>query len=346
MSVDFPVKPQEFGSDFIEGIFDAATGSLKSLSHEPVGTGQVCDSYRFHCDWADSEGPATFIAKCPSADPASRGAAAIFHLYDMEVGWYRDVAGGSGVCCPRSYHADITDDEQQFVLLLEDMAPASQGDQLAGASLVQVQTTLAAAAALHNVRPASGSESLEWLHHGAGNSAFLQDTLATGYPLFRERFSSLLSSDLLDLGQQLINRIDRYIAHEPPERTITHGDMRLDNILFHSDGRVAALVDWQTCSLGNPANDVAYMVGTSFADPADRRSHEQQLVEDYLAARSGPPGFDAFWAEYRRYAFSGFIMAINASLHVEQTERGDRMFAVMAERPAQMALDLDSLSLL
>ena len=39
-------------------------------------------------------------------------------------------------------------------------------------------------------------------------------------------------------------------------------------------------------------------------------------------------------------------MAINASLHVEQTERGDRMFAAMAERPAQMALDLDSLSLL
>jgi len=346
MSVRFPVCPEEFETAFIERVFDAAPGSLQSLTHEPVGTGQVCDSYRFTCDWADGDHPATFIAKCPSADPVSRGAAAIFHLYDMEVGWYRDVAAGSGVCCPRSYHADITDDEQQFVLLLEDMAPASQGDQLAGASLVQVETTLAAAAALHNVQPDKGFESYQWLHHGAGNSAFLENTLANGYPLFRERFSAILSSDILDLGQELIDRIARYVAHEPPELTITHGDMRLDNILFHADGRVAALVDWQTCSLGNPANDIAYMIGTSFADPADRRKHEQRLVKDYLAARSAAPDFQTFWTEYRRHAFSGFIMAINASLHVEQTERGDRMFAAMAERPAQMALDLDSLSLL
>jgi len=100
MSGRFPVRPEEFETSFIEQIFEAAPGSLQSLTHEPVGTGQVCDSYRFTCDWAEGDRPATFIAKCPSADPVSRGAAAIFHLYDMEVGWYRDVASGSGVCCP------------------------------------------------------------------------------------------------------------------------------------------------------------------------------------------------------------------------------------------------------
>ncbi len=346
MSSRFPVRPEEFETAFVERVFNAPAKSLKSLSHEPVGTGQVCDSYRFTCNWADTEGPTTFIAKCPSIDPVSRGAAAIFHLYDMEVGWYRDVAASSDVLCPQCYHADIAENEQEFVLLLEDMSPATQGDQLAGAALVQVETTLAAAAKLHNIQPTEGFDGYRWLHHGAGNSSFLQNTLPNGYPLFRDRFSQLLSSDILDLGQQLIDRLSHYIAHDPPELTITHGDMRLDNILFHADGRVAALVDWQTCSLGNPANDVAYMIGTSFADPAARHQHEKRLVEDYLAARSNAPNFDIFWQEYRRHAFSGFIMAINASLHVEQTERGDRMFAAMAERPAQMALDLDSLSLI
>ena len=346
MSHALPFRPEDFEKAFIERVFAAPSGSLRSLTHEPVGTGQVCDSYRFTCDWAEGSYPATFIAKCPSAEPVSRGAAAIFHLYDMEVGWYRDMAAGSGVLCPRSYHADISETEQEFVLLLEDMTPAAQGDQLAGASLIQVETTLAAAAALHNIRPDQGFEAYPWLHHGAGNSAFMENSLPNGYPLFRERFSDLLSPDILDLGQELIDRLPRYVAHEPPELTITHGDIRLDNILFHADGRVAALVDWQTCSLGNPANDVAYMIGTSFADPANRRSHEQQLVSDYLAARTDAPDWEAFWQEYHRHAFSGFIMAINASLHVEQTERGDRMFAAMAERPAQMALDLDSLSLL
>tara|TARA_R110000824_G_scaffold61807_3_gene164031 strand:- start:9783 stop:10823 length:1041 start_codon:yes stop_codon:yes gene_type:complete len=346
MSSRFPLRPEEFEKAFIERVFDATPGSLKSLTHEPVGTGQVCDSYRFTCDWSEGNHPATFIAKCPSADPVSRGAAAIFHLYDMEVGWYRDIADNCGALCPKSYHADIADNQQEFVLLLEDMAPASQGDQLAGASLIQVETTLSEAAALHNVQPEGGFESHRWLHHGEGNSEFLKNTLPNGYPVFRERFSTLLSSDILDLGQELINRLNTYVAHDPLELAITHGDMRLDNILFHQDDRIAALVDWQTCSLGNPANDVAYLIGTSFADPAVRREQEEDLVRAYLSQRLKPPAFKAFWQEYRRHAFSGFIMAINASLHVEQTERGDRMFAAMAERPAQMALDLDSLSLL
>lgn len=346
MSARFPLRPEEFEPAFIEQAFDASPGSLKSLAHEPVGTGQVCDSYRFTCDWSGTGNPASFIAKCPSADPVSREAAAIFHLYDMEVGWYRDIAKDCGALCPQSYHADIADNEQEFVLLLEDMAPAAQGDQLAGASLIQVETALDEAAALHDFQPPGEFESLPWLLHGAGNSQFLETSLPAGYPVFRDRFAALLSPEILDLGQQLVDRIGAYIAHEPPKPAITHGDMRLDNILFHDDGRVAALVDWQTCSLGNPANDVAYLIGTSFADPAERRDEEKRLVRDYLSKRSSPPAFEIFWDEYRRHAFSGFLMAINASLHVEQTERGDRMFAAMAERPAQMALDLDSLSLL
>ena len=346
MSERFPVRPEEFVLSFIEQVFDAPVGSLKSLTHEPVGTGQVCDSYRFTCNWAEGDHPATFIAKCPSADPASRGAAAIFHLYDMEVGYYRDVAANCTALSPASYHADIAENEQEFVLLLEDMAPASQGDQLAGASLRQVETTLAEAAALHSFQPDGGFDRLTWLHHGQANVDFLRNTLANGYPTFRERFSALLSPDILDLGQQLVDRFNAYVAHEPLELAITHGDMRLDNILFHDDGHIAALVDWQTCSLGHPANDVAYLIGTSFADPSVRRQQEERLVRDYLSHRANAPDFEPFWIAYRRHAFSGFIMAINASLHVEQTDRGDRMFAAMAERPAQMAIDLDSLSLL
>ncbi len=346
MSSQFPLRPEEFEKAFVEEVFAAVAGSLQSLTHEPVGTGQVCDSYRFTCNWNEGDYPTTFVSKCPSADEISRNAAAIFHLYDMETGWYRDVADNCDALCPKCYHADIADNEQEFVLMLEDMAPANQGDQLAGASLRQVETTLHEAANLHNFKSSGGFENLRWLHHGDGNSEFSKNTLINGYPVFRERFRELLTADVLDLGQQLVDKMTDYIAHEPAEQTITHNDMRLDNILFHADGQIAALVDWQTCSLGNPANDVAYMIGTSFADPNQRREHEERLVHEYIEARQCAPGFDSFWTEYRRHAFSGFIMAINASLHVEQTERGDKMFAAMAERPAQMAIDLDSLSLI
>lgn len=350
MSAGFPLRPEEFDPRWVEETFSAPSGSLQSLTHEPVGTGQVCDSFRFTCDWQDDGYPVSFVAKCPSADPISRGAAAIFHLYDMEVGWYRDVAGQSGVGCPRCYHAAIGEDETQFVLMLEDMAPASQGDQLTGAALIQVQSAIREAAALHSYRPKTGMlENYSWLLHGQSNGDYMRQSLPAIYPEFRKRFSSRLSADILDMGAELIAKFGAYLDVEPANACITHSDMRLDNILFDDGGKRAILVDWQTATLGNGANDIAYLIGTSFADPAVRAAEEKGLVSDYLAQLSAhgiEQDHDLFWRDYRRLAFSGFIMAINASIHVEQTERGDEMFAVMAERPAQMALDLESLSLL
>jgi hypothetical protein len=95
--------------------------------------------------------------------------------------------------------------------------------------------------------------------------------------------------------------------------------------------------------------DVAYLIGTSVADPAERAAHERAWVEGYSAAlfaRGASHDPDALWREYRLYALSGFVMAIIAAMNVVRTERGDEMFAVMAERPARQALMLDSLSLL
>ncbi|WP_298016778.1 phosphotransferase [uncultured Parasphingopyxis sp.] len=353
MSRDFPVAPEEFETGWVEQVFDATPGSLAGLTHEPVGTGQVCDSYRFRCDWQEESHPATFVAKCPSRDATSRGAAALFHLYDMEVGWYRDVAKDSGVSCPPPYHAEIGADETQFALLLGDMAPAEQGDQLAGADAATVAAALHEAAALHAWRPKSGSfDDLAWLHHSAGNSGYMRQALPSLFKQFQPRFTGLLPEEVLDLGAELVARFDAYMDAAPQPECIAHGDMRLDNILFtaprEDDLPLAILVDWQTCSMGHGAGDVAYLIGTSFADPEDRRAQEKPLIAQYLQRREAlgaPADPDAFWDAYRRSAFAGYIMAINAAIHVERTERGDAMFAAMAERPAQMALDLESLSL-
>lgn len=352
-SLWFPLTPEEFSREWVEQAFSAQAGSLHSLRFEPVGTGQVCDSYRFSCDWAADDSaclPASFIAKCPSADANSRGAAATFHLYDIEVGWYRDFATASGVNCPLPYYATIGTDEQSFALLLQDMAPASQGDQLAGASLAQVRSALSEAATLHAYRPTQVRlEETSWVLHGEKNSAYLRAAIAASYAAFSTRFAGRLSEDILDLGERLTGKLASYYERQPLERCIAHGDMRLDNILYSDDGATACLVDWQTTHLGSAAADVAYLIGTSFADPATRAREERGLVESYLARRAAigaAVDFATFWADYRLHAFSGFLMAITASLTVQQTERGDEMFALMAERPATMALDLDSLALL
>jgi aminoglycoside phosphotransferase (APT) family kinase protein len=50
-------------------------------------------------------------------------------------------------------------------------------------------------------------------------------------------------------------------AHIPAayETTVVHGDLRLDNLIFHrSEPRVLAILDWELSTLGNPLADFAY----------------------------------------------------------------------------------------
>src|SRR3546814_15425828 len=69
--------------------------------------------------------------------------------YVKEVSWYRELAAGSGVAAPRCHHAEIADDEVDFVLILSDLAPARQGDQLAGLGLPGLLPCIDAAAGLN-----------------------------------------------------------------------------------------------------------------------------------------------------------------------------------------------------
>ena len=169
------------------------------------------------------------------------------------------------------------------------------------------------------------------------------------WPAFRERYAGRLSPELFEMGDEYIRKI---MAGDPmPEpalTTVVHGDFRIDNMLFgRPDGRVVVL-DWQTLYPGHPLSDVAYLIGTSMADSALRKAEEANLVNYYcdrMAALGAPLDREDAWTAYRQFASTGFIMAITASMLAKRTERGDEMFAVMAERPAQQMMDLDTLSL-
>ena len=244
--------------------------------------------------------------------------------------------------------------EQEFLLILEDMAPAVQPDQMAGASPGAVAKILSEAAHLHKFRWQDASlTNIAWLNYGAGNQDFVKEFLPTVYPEWRARYATRIDAGILDMGAEMVARFDSYAEPNPalgaPPVTITHGDMRLDNMLFFDSAGRVCLVDWQTVGVGAPMTDVAYCISTSLADPQERAASEHQLVSDYLAALGTPItatySFDQAWHEYRRAAFAGFLMGVISAMLVERTERGDEMFAVMAERSGYMALDLDSLEL-
>ena len=58
-----------------------------------------------------------------------------------------------------------------------------------------------------------------------------------------------------EVGQALRDGIPEQIG-----ATVVHGDYRLGNMITNADGQVAAVLDWELCTLGDPLADVGYLL--------------------------------------------------------------------------------------
>lgn len=61
------------------------------------------------------------------------------------------------------------------------------------------------------------------------------------------------------LVEDVHDRLSARIPEQGPA-TIVHGDYRLDNMILDRDGEVAAVVDWELCTLGDPLADVGLLL--------------------------------------------------------------------------------------
>jgi aminoglycoside phosphotransferase (APT) family kinase protein len=71
----------------------------------------------------------------------------------------------------------------------------------------------------------------------------------------------------LKLVDDLHERLSARIPDQGPA-TIVHGDYRLDNMILAPDGAVAAVVDWELCTLGDPLADVGLLM-VYWSQPGD-----------------------------------------------------------------------------
>jgi Phosphotransferase enzyme family len=322
---------------------------LQATSH-PIGTGQMCDCVRLdlHYD-RPTDAPSTIVAKLPAADETSRATAKALRSYENEVRFYQELAPELPIRTPHAYYADIDVESASFVLLLEDLAPARQGDQLRGCTPGQAQLALEELVKLHASHWGDRTlADIEWLHGDkTANQQFLAALLPGLWEGFRDRYAADLCVDVIQAGTLLFSKIEAYLLADPGCSTVVHGDYRLDNLLFDPapGGVPVAVVDWQMCTDGPGINDVAYFIGAGLGVD-DRRSAETELVRGYhtslTVAGVTDYAWDQCWQDYRRGTWSGLIMAVAASMLVERTARGDQMFLTMAERHARHALDLDA----
>lgn len=332
-----------------EAGLDGAT--VTNFTTSPVGTGQGARCYRFALEYetADPAFPRSLIAKFPSLEEGARQAATQYRIYLREINFYRYLLPNLSITAPRCYGADIAGNGPEFVLLLEDLSPAQQGDQITGCSVDFARERLLDLVGLH--APTWRNDDIigvDWMSNGdpADYNAFICGAFKSGYPMFLERCAQDLSADELDILRRLSET--SVFPSEPPALPVycaTHSDYRLDNFLINdaSDPPTTHVVDWQTLIAGNPMRDLAYFLGGCVL-PDDLRPVEQDLVRGYhdalVAAGVSDYPWETCWNDYRRAIYLGVMTAVVGMIFAEKTERGDRLFAVMAKRHLQQVIAL------
>ena len=302
--------------------------------------------------------------------------------YRTELGFYLDLAHTVAVRTPTCHHAGIADDNATFVLLLEDLHPARQGDQITGATLAEAEDAVVNLAGLHGPRWCDPTLlDLSWVSTvDEDGAAMLADAMVSAVDVFVERYAGRLDPADGPLLAEIAAVMGRWIVGRPERFGPVHGDYRMDNLMFFPgsspdrSGGMAA-VDWQTIGVGLPARDLAYFLETSL-DPELRRVHERDLesgamsgddaslaqdnelvklvnriiVDAYHQALvdHGVTGYSAeqCFDDYRYAALQGPLITVFGAAYGTPTERGDEMFLAMISRSCEAIRDLGTLDLI
>jgi hypothetical protein len=348
------------------------TGALRSRGN--LGTGSVVSSeatllsdgksvgflgivarlalvYDGPCDAA----PPSLIVKLPSLDPAIREVTRPLHIYEREVRFYERAASDPGLPVPRCWYGDMDLDADRFILLIEDMAPGRAGDQLAGCTAEDARRVVLALARFHaSWWQHADLPAFDWLFPvNDERQKSLQQRFQEAWPKFLEQWRDLLSPEVVDIGEAYFRSMDWLLDRifEMPH-TIQHADLRLDNLLFGSDGLGSdvTIIDWQAPTCGGGMLDVGYFLSQSLAVDV-RRAHEQELVRLYYDSLLQHGVHDYSWdqafRDYRMGALWGLLLPVWGTGNLDLTnDRALSLFEALVIRCSAALLDLNARELL
>jgi aminoglycoside phosphotransferase (APT) family kinase protein len=173
-----------------------------------------------------------------------------------------------------------------------------------------------------------------------------------------DRWAALYATvgDELRGDEESLQRALRAHVPGPVPARILHGDYRMGNMQFDGD-RVAAIIDWEIWSVGDPRHDVAWLM--AFADPIQQRAGDRdaanqaaadamptgrELLDEYLAAagQREPPQLDWFLALC--YYKLGATMSVLAKRNRRLAEPDPGLELIAQTTPPMIARALELLA--
>lgn len=329
----------------------AGDRSIGEVGIAPIGTGQMADTVR--CTFADPPPgiPDSCVVKLPVGEGQTAVTARHAAVYDRELRFYRELRPElPALRCPEFYGTFDVDGEP--AVALEDVRTGVQGDQISGATPLQARLA---------VDELAHFQARWWNDTDFGRQDWLQRRAGVPIPERQTRYLAAWEKVRDDVVDELVpgaaevieaygDACDAWSQAYAGPMCLAHHDYRLDNMLYGPAGDDPAasgddriwIVDWQTLGWGPPAWDLAYFTGSSMT-VTDRREAERGLVARH-AARLRAAGIDwsdaDAWEDYRRMAFSTFLLTMPAAGEVRSNDRARQMYLAMWNRAATMVTDL------
>lgn len=359
----FPTRLEQLSPEWLTRQLTSAETShheeVLSYDAEVIGegTGMLSDLYRLRLSYRErTEGPESVVAKFTTTNPTNRVVGMENAVYMREVNFYGTVAPQRLVPAPQSYACEYDTDTGQSILLLEDMAGYTDGDQIAGCSAQQAAEILDAVAPLH-IRYWGCTDLAElswvWRVDSASQIAAIGGAVQMGWAPCVEKFGYAMTPELKrsgDLYANAIPALSRLLAQFP--QTVVHGDLRLDNVMYGTTPahHRIAIIDWQAVLASTPTTDLAYLL-TQNVTRDERRAHEAEVISQYhrRIVEGGVEGYslDDCWESYRVSALYLVAYAILSCGGVDSpNERGRRQQEAMIRRASQAVTDMGALSML
>lgn len=347
-----PAAPEDVTAQWLAGVLSRPGHpvAVDAVDVTAIGTGQTGATYRVEVGYRSPAAglPDAFVVKLPAQQDAVRERVAL--SYRSEHAFYTAVAETVSVPVPHCYHCTLADDGAEFVLLLADLAPAEQADQIRGCTPAQAHAAVTALAGLHGPRWCDPA----WLSFAGtvmpkpdeAGARGLGDITRLAAATTIDKLGGRMAADDRTTVLESAELVADWLLRSPDRFSILHGDYRADNLLF--DGAAVTVVDWQTLAVGLPARDLAYFLGTSLL-PAERAEHERALVESYHRALAGfgvaDYDLENCWYDYCFGMLQIPLISTLGFAFSAATERGDDMMLAMLERGCRAIRELGTLEL-
>jgi len=286
------------------GAIDSDT-TVASLRTEPfqVGVGLMGQLARISLTYHGGDGPATVIAKTPIGVEAQLAMAHAMNFYAREVRFYTDLDADSELRTAK-VHAAMIDEDQHFIIVMEDLSHLRQGDRINGMSWDEAESAVRAVAAFHagwHESPRLDELSETWLRiDNPLYNVVLPQIFAAGWGPCQANAGDLLSDEVVAFGNEFNDHLAVTQQRLMTSPTIIHADYRADNMFIDNDGEIVT-VDFQIAGVANGTYDLAYFVSQSL-EPDIRGGRERELIQIYcdtLAEHGVTRDPEVVWEDFR-----------------------------------------------